>query len=883
VDDLLSLLIEVPFAVLFGVTIWQAIRRRDPVAGDLALAFSGLAAIFVVELVTRAVGPVPREAALAAAVLLLMQPAFTLKLVSRLRHVPRWIVPLAFVATAGTAIPLALTPTADGVSALALAAIGAFALFEAVAAAYLAVEARRRHGAARARFAVAAIATAALAASLLAAGSASAGASSEVATLVGQVIAMLASFGYLFAFLPPRWLRRQLSNATAFQHAERLIAVPANEPVESLWMHLATAAQVIAGGDVLVVERTATGAHTVLASTDAAVAPGTTLPQPVFPSAAGSGPYRGTDIATQVPQELRATGARHMTVLPVPTVTAQSVAVVVLARHATLFGADDMSVVAALASETVLLADRRAVLAEAELLNSRLAESVTALRAAGQAKSDFVASMSHELRTPLNAIIGFSDLMRLEPQSDGMVPVPAEWVEHVYNSGQHLLGLINDVLDLSKVEAGRLDLQYEQLDLRQAVAEAVAGVHVLAQRKSLLIQTDVDEIRLEADRGRLRQILYNLLSNAIKFTPDGGRVTVEAHLAVEGVHIEVIDTGVGIAAGDQAHVFEEFRQVGDAGARQAGTGLGLALTRRLVEAHGGRLELDSILGSGSRFRIVLPGAVAASASSHPEPALPALRADVGSEREVLVIEDDPSAVRLLRTYLEPQGYTVRSCHDGETGLQAARQNAPAAILLDVLLPGIDGWEVLRQLKADARLRDVPVVIVTVVDERDIGMALGAVDYFLKPVRRDALLSRLARHMLAPAARPGGIRILAVDDDPQALDLVAAALEPEGYEVCRASSGAEGLRLAREQPFDLVICDLVMPEVDGWDVVAGLQADERTQNVPILILTAHDLTAAERQRLNEHMVGVLGKGTDAVAGLRMWLARAAPAVAAVGVS
>ena len=242
---------------------------------------------------------------------------------------------------------------------------------------------------------------------------------------------------------------------------------------------------------------------------------------------------------------------------------------------------------------------------------------------------------------------------------------------------------------------------------------------------------------------------------------------------------------------------------------------------------------------------------------------------------MLVIEDDPGAVRLLRTYLEGDGYRVRVASDGEAGLAEAHRQPPGAILLDVLLPGMDGWDVLRALKADEALRDVPVIIVTVVDEREVGLALGAADYFLKPVDRDTLLARLARYTFTTKVRRGPVNVLAVDDDPASLALVEAALVPEGFTVTSATSGRTALELAARQRFDLVVCDLVMPELSGFDVVAALQADPRTRDAVILILTAHELSEAEKARLNGHVAGIVDKGTMASEGLRAWLARALP--------
>jgi DNA-binding response OmpR family regulator len=433
--------------------------------------------------------------------------------------------------------------------------------------------------------------------------------------------------------------------------------------------------------------------------------------------------------------------------------------------------------------------------------------------------------------------------------------------------------LINEVLDLAKVEAGRLELDRAAFDLRSLIAETMAGLRPLAERKHLVITSQGTVDRLVADRGRVRQILYNLLSNAIKFTPDGGSISVEAVADNSFVRLTVTDTGPGIAATDQALIFEEFSQVGEIGTRQEGTGLGLALARRLVEAHGGRIELVSELGSGSRFTASFPqadepGVVTDAVSRLEEPDTAAV---AGRGADVLVIEDDPSAVRLLRTYLETDGYGVRVARDGPSGLAEARARPPAAIVLDILLPGTDGWEVLREFKADPALRDVPVIIVSVVDERGLGLALGAVDYFLKPVDRTALLDRLSRYTFTTKVKTRSIRVLAVDDDPAALDLIYAALQPEGFDVVRAAGGREAIDRAAAEPFDLVVCDLVMPDLDGFDVVTALRAEPSSREVPILILTAHTLTDAEKARLNGQILGIVEKGEDGAAGLRRWLA------------
>jgi CheY-like chemotaxis protein/anti-sigma regulatory factor (Ser/Thr protein kinase) len=363
---------------------------------------------------------------------------------------------------------------------------------------------------------------------------------------------------------------------------------------------------------------------------------------------------------------------------------------------------------------------------------------------------------------------------------------------------------------------------------------------------------------VRADRLRLRQILTNLLSNAVKFTPDHGRIFISARRVGGDATISVADTGPGIAAEDQQRIFDEFAQAGDPTTRSAGTGLGLALTRRLVQAHGGRIELQSEPGHGSRFTITLPAAERRSRAPQPTTAgngAPPPR--IGGD--ILVIEDDPAAAQLLRTYLDGAGYTTTVVGSGEDGLAAARDQMPDGILLDVILPGIDGWQMLNELKSDPRLRHIPVVIISVVDAHEVGVALGAVDYMVKPVSREALLTWLVQHGLIPPLRDGNITVLAIDDEPAALAVIDQNLRQEGLQVITASGGVEGLRLARQQPLDLIISDLIMPDLDGFALINALHTDPATREIPVVVLTGHDLTVDDKARLNGKITAVMAKG------------------------
>jgi len=484
--------------------------------------------------------------------------------------------------------------------------------------------------------------------------------------------------------------------------------------------------------------------------------------------------------------------------------------------------------------------------------------------------------MSHELRTPLNAIIGFSDLMRAEQPDGDRRSVPAEWVDHVHNSGRHLLGLINDILDLAKVEAGRLELNAEPIPLATAMGEVLTTRRPLTDRKGLQVQLDVPpDAAVHADPLRLRQILDNLLSNAIKFTPEGGRIAAIVTPEAGTVAITIADDGIGIAPEDQERVFEEFQQLGPPAQRKAGTGLGLALTRRLAEAHGGHVSLESAPGEGCRFTVRLPspGADLAAAHGGPGPQQPAPAPGRG---RVLIIDDDAQAAELLEAYLTGAGYEVRTAAGGEAGLAAAGSWRPDAMLLDVIMPGLDGWEVIRRLKRDEALAPIPVFFATIVDDRRAGLALGAADFFVKPVPHDTLLAQLARHVTPARHRDqqqDPASVLVVDRDDTTRASVERCLSEAGIAVVTCDDGAEGLRLSRDRRFDLIICDLRMP--DAFPLLAGLGHEPSTQGVPVLALTEPELSDADRRRLTGKVIGTVPRGS-AADGVREWIDLAAVA-------
>jgi len=478
------------------------------------------------------------------------------------------------------------------------------------------------------------------------------------------------------------------------------------------------------------------------------------------------------------------------------------------------------------------------------LLNARLFRELerksTELEAVSQHKSEFLASMSHELRTPLNAVIGFSEVL-LERMFGELNDRQEEYLRDIRDSGRHLLDLLNDILDLSKVEAGRMHLERSTFSVSDVLKSCLSQVRARAEQKGVDLRRDVaaDVGLVETDELRFKQVLLNLLSNAVKFTPAGGTVTIRATTDGTVLAVSVIDTGIGIAAEDRDRIFESFQQGGRGPAQQEGTGLGLTLSKRIVELFGGEMWLDSQVGSGSTFGFTVPiGTRSANTGG-------SIDGDEANGRPlVVVIEDDRRSLGLLTLYLETAGLRVLGVGDAVAGLAAVRREVPAAVVLDIRLPDLDGWEVLGALKGDKSTVAVPVVVVSMVDERGKGFALGADEYLVKPVSRDDVLSALARVQALPERGT----LLAIDDDPHAVELVRAVLQPAGWTVLSATDGADGIAKARSLRPTAILLDLLMPGIDGFAVVDALRTDPETADIPIVVLTAKALSSDEKDRL-----------------------------------
>jgi signal transduction histidine kinase/CheY-like chemotaxis protein len=505
----------------------------------------------------------------------------------------------------------------------------------------------------------------------------------------------------------------------------------------------------------------------------------------------------------------------------------------------------------------------------------QLADTVTQLQVArdqameaSRTKSSFLANMSHELRTPLNAIIGLTELMSENAERFGTEKA-IEPLRRVLRAGRHLLNLINGILDLSKIEAGKLDLTLETVAIRPVVEEVMGIAKPLAEanRNELVLDCPQEIGAVRADSMRLRQVLLNLLSNACKFTK-AGKVTLAVARAEAGgrgwVEFAVSDSGIGMTEEQVGRLFQEFMQADASTTREfGGTGLGLAITRKLSELMGGEIRVTSAPGKGSTFTVRLPTDTGAADLAPAGPASSTAGPVPGSARgTVLVIDDDQTARELMTAHLVEQGFTVETASSGIEGLKKARELRPTAITLDIMMPDIDGWTVIAAIKGDPDLADIPVIIITIVDEPRRGITLGAAGYLTKPIDRDRLLDVLAG--FRTPGRPG--TVLMVEDDEGQRQRVRTILEAQGWTVKEAANGRLALAALAGGLPDIVLLDLMMPEMDGFQVVAALQENPAWRSIPVVVVTALELTAEDRQRLNRGVEHIVSKNASTPADL-----------------
>jgi signal transduction histidine kinase/DNA-binding response OmpR family regulator len=507
------------------------------------------------------------------------------------------------------------------------------------------------------------------------------------------------------------------------------------------------------------------------------------------------------------------------------------------------------------------------------------------LEDASRMKSEFLANMSHELRTPLNAIIGFSEVLR-----DGLMGEMTDQqrghIGDIFSSGKHLLSLINDILDLSKVEAGKMLLDLELVQVSSLFVNSLSIIKEKAATRRIRLSMDAAEElgSIGVDPRKVKQILYNLLSNAVKFTLEGGQVTLRAGRVpradvgrpsgswtgrrfpladsafTEFLEISVTDSGIGISPEGLDQLFRPFTQIDSGLARKfEGTGLGLAMVKLLAELHGGTVAVESAVGKGSSFTVWLPLRAEDEGALTPVNAPAPSRAEApAGARTALVVEDDVKSAELIRVQLEAEGFTVLHAGSAETALVLAGQQPLSLITVDIILPDMDGWELLRRLKKVPDLRRIPVVIISIVADRNKGFALGAAAVVQKPISRQELYESLMDLGLFPVSQGRTLTVLVVDDDPKAVELIAVRLLGLATTVLRAYGGGEAIEIAGRLLPDLIVLDLLMPEVNGFDVVEALQHRSDTARIPILVVTCKPITAEDHTRLNGYVTTIMEK-------------------------
>jgi PAS domain S-box-containing protein len=559
------------------------------------------------------------------------------------------------------------------------------------------------------------------------------------------------------------------------------------------------------------------------------------------------------------------------------TARARDGTLTVVSYNATTFHDRDRSLQGVVAASRDVTALRR--------FEHALKQKNLELEEASRMKSEFLANMSHELRTPLNAIIGFSEVLR-DGLTGEMTQQQRGFVGDIYTSGKHLLSLIDDILDLSKVEAGKMTLDLEPVQVSSLLMNSLSIVRerAAARRVHLDIDAPPDLGPIEADARKVKQIVYNLLFNAVKFSHEGGRVTLRASRAARGevgqrsgswaarslplpasefeefLKISVTDSGIGIPSDGLEELFTPFTQIDSGLARKfEGTGLGLAMVKLLAELHCGTVAVESEVGEGSCFAVWLPVRAPKELTIAPLAAAPSARsAEIPSIRTALVVEDDPRSAGLIRVQLESEGFKVLQASNAEEALVLARQHPLALITLDIRLPGMDGWEFLACIKQAPNLRRIPVVITSIVADRSRGFSLGAAAVLQKPISRQELYESLVELELFPPNEGRTLKVLVVDDDPQAVELVAVRIRDLASIVLRAYGGAEAIEAARRELPDLIVLDLMMPEVSGFDVVEALQGDRATCRIPVLVVTAKPITAEDRVKLDGAVTRIMEK-------------------------
>ena len=479
---------------------------------------------------------------------------------------------------------------------------------------------------------------------------------------------------------------------------------------------------------------------------------------------------------------------------------------------------------------------------------------------ANKAKSTFLANMSHELRTPLNAIIGYSELIEEECEETGQVEFVPD-LQKIQTAANHLLALINDILDLSKIEAGKMDLYLEMIDVSRMIGDVVTTIKPMIEKNGNTLRLDCPQGSgsINGDLTKLRQIMFNLLSNASKFTKDGEiRLECERLVRPDGdwITFRVIDSGIGMSEEQLSRLFQDFTQADSSTTRKyGGTGLGLAISKRFCQMMGGDITVTSEFDQGSTFTVMLPANLPQPETEVHIPSLAKLANVSASATLVLVIDDDAVVREVVSRFLNKEGFRVETATSSDLGLQLARSLQPDIITLDVMMPGMDGWAVLSALKADPALSGIPVIMMSIVSDKNMGFALGASDYLTKPIDRERLVGVLRKFECEAA----GCKVLVVEDDPAAREVLARAVQREGWQVTEAENGRVALeRLAADIP-NVILLDLMMPEMDGFEFLTEMRKTPAWSEIPVVVITAMTLSKDERDKLNQQVQRILQKG------------------------